>query len=183
MSSPLLIKDAAVLRHTLQVRKRLQLEFLGTVSKLFRDFDVRIEDSLLASLLLASPDELLMAVPTGTVRQSALNSRSTGGNKRVRGARKNKGDVDGPQPGGGKKKKKKVVKGDVGGPQPGGGNLRKKVIGDVGGPQPGGGKARRKKKGNVEGPQPGGNKLRPAKARKGNVTGPQPGGGKRRRTK
>src|SRR5215212_6844410 len=46
------------LRFTLQRNNRLRLEFHAALSKLFREHEVQIEDELLASLVLAAPEEL-----------------------------------------------------------------------------------------------------------------------------
>ena len=130
MSSTMVISDAALLRHAFQVRKRLQLEFLGSLSKLLREFDIKLEDRLLGTLLLASPDELAVDLPIGLHAISTLTTRKGVGNKRVPGKRRGSG-VKGPQPPGGGKQKRGVK-----GPQPpGGGKLRKGVKG----PQPPGG--------------------------------------------
>jgi hypothetical protein len=159
VDSQVMIKDAAALRHTLQIKKRLQLEFLASLSNLLREHNVAVDDSLLTTLVLATPDELVGGVEfkestnvsaaqpgagwTGSP-EAELLSQMMGQNPsapvyNVIMTRTSDPRVInlvlglGPQPGGGV------------GPQPGGGV----------GPQPGGG----------VGPQPGGG------------VGPQPGGG------
>lgn len=127
MEPTLLIKDAAALRHTFQVRKRLQLEFLAGLSKLLREYGVNANDELIGSVILAVPDELM----NGSASMGLAQSSSNGKKKGVGPQHGEKGV--GPQPGGGV------------GPQPGGGV----------GPQPGGGVGPQPGKKGVVGPQPG----------------------------
>lgn len=59
MNSTAMIREAAVLRHTFQIKKRLQLEFLAGLSKLLREHGVSAKDELLSSVVLAVPDEMM----------------------------------------------------------------------------------------------------------------------------
>ena len=173
MDSQVIIKDAAALRHTLTIKKRLQLEFLASLSNLLRIHNVAVNDSLLTNLVLATPNELLGgaefkdtthagAAKPGTgftgSPEAELLSQMMGQNLsapvyNVIMTRTSDPRVInlvlglGPQPGGS----------DAGtGPQPGGSGTGPQSGPDPGtGPQPGGG----------VGPQPGGG------------VGPQPGGG------
>lgn len=51
--------EAAGLRLKLQMNNRLRLEVLAALSKVFREFGEPISDELLASVVLAIPDELV----------------------------------------------------------------------------------------------------------------------------
>ena len=53
------ITEVAALRHVLQIKRRLQLEMLASISKLLREHEVNATDDLLASLVLAVPEELM----------------------------------------------------------------------------------------------------------------------------
>jgi hypothetical protein len=124
MDSTLLIRDAAALRHTFQVKKRLQLEFLAGLSKLLREYGVKADDELIGSLVLAVPDEMM----GGSYMSSAQSAQAANG-RRKNGSKAGVGPQPGrqqrgvgPQPG------RKGV-----GPQPG----RKPRKGAGVGPQPG----------------------------------------------
>jgi hypothetical protein len=187
VDSQVIIKDAAALRHTLQIKKRLQLEFLASLSNLLREHNVAVNDSLLINLVLATPDELVGgakfndttnvgAVQPGTgftgSPEAELLKQMMGQNPsapvyNVIMTRTSDPRVInlvlglGPQPGGG----------DAGvGPQPGGGGVGPQPGGGTG-PQPGGGTG--PQPGGGTGPQPGGG----TGPQPGGGTGPQPGGG------
>jgi len=51
-------REVAALRHSFHIDGRLRLEFLSTVSRLLREYEVPVSNELLASLVLAVPDEL-----------------------------------------------------------------------------------------------------------------------------
>ncbi|MFL6255234.1 MAG: hypothetical protein ACJ74T_09425 [Pyrinomonadaceae bacterium] len=53
------VMEAAGLRLRLQMNNRLRLEVLAALSKVFREFGEPISDELLASVVLAIPDELV----------------------------------------------------------------------------------------------------------------------------
>lgn len=53
------ITEVAALRHVLQIKRRLQLEMLASISRLLREHEVNADDNLLASLVLAVPEELM----------------------------------------------------------------------------------------------------------------------------
>ena len=178
MDSQVIIKDAAALRHTLQIKKRLQLEFLASLSNLLRTHNVAVDDSLLTRLVLATPSELVGGVqfkestnvagagwsgsPEAELLSQMMGQNPSAPVYNVIMTRTSDPSVInlvlglGPQPGGG----------DAGlGPQPGGGGLGPQP-GDGGlGPQPGDGGL---------GPQPGGGGVGP---QPGAGVGPQPGGG------
>ena len=170
MDSQVIIKDAAALRHTLQIKKRLQLELLASLSNLLREHNVAVDDSLLTNLVLATPNELVGGVefketaaarqqpatgfagsPEAELIREMMGQNPTAPVYNVIMARTSDPRVInlvlglGPQPGG-----------NVGtGPQPGGGAGTGPQPGAGTGPQPGAG----------TGPQPGAG------------TGPQPGTG------
>jgi hypothetical protein len=52
------LREVANLRYALQSKSRLRLEFLGELSKLLRVHGQPVRDEVLASLVLAIPDEL-----------------------------------------------------------------------------------------------------------------------------
>ncbi len=51
-------REIASLRLRFQANNRLRLEFLGTLSKILRDYGEPVSDSLLDSVVLATPNEL-----------------------------------------------------------------------------------------------------------------------------
>lgn len=51
-------REIASLRLRFQANNRLRLEFLGTLSKILRDYGEPVSDDLLASVVLATPNEL-----------------------------------------------------------------------------------------------------------------------------
>jgi outer membrane biosynthesis protein TonB len=53
------ITEVAALRHVLQIKRRLQLELLASISRLLREHEVNADDNLLASLVVAVPEELM----------------------------------------------------------------------------------------------------------------------------
>jgi hypothetical protein len=53
------VMEAAGLRLRLQMNNRLRLEVLAALSKVFREFGEPVSDELLASVVLAIPDELV----------------------------------------------------------------------------------------------------------------------------
>lgn len=59
MNSTDLKRRAAALRQTFQVKGRLQLEFLASLSKLLREHTIKIDDDLLSNIILAVPDDLI----------------------------------------------------------------------------------------------------------------------------
>lgn len=52
------LREVAALRHSFHIDGRLRLEFLSTVSRLLREYEVPVSNRLLGSLVLAVPDEL-----------------------------------------------------------------------------------------------------------------------------
>jgi hypothetical protein len=52
------LREMASLRFRLQTNRRLRLETLAAVSKVFREYGEPIEDELLASIVFAVPEEL-----------------------------------------------------------------------------------------------------------------------------
>lgn len=52
------LREIAALRHSFHIDGRLRLEFLSTVSRLLREYEVPVSNRLLSSLVLAVPDEL-----------------------------------------------------------------------------------------------------------------------------
>lgn len=52
------LREIAALRHNFHINSRLRLEFLASLSKMFREHSVPANDELLSSLVLAIPDEL-----------------------------------------------------------------------------------------------------------------------------
>jgi len=73
------IMEAAGLRLRLQMNNRLRLEVLAALSKVFREFGEPVSDELLASVVLAIPDEL--AGHNGGYGVSGQRSSDTGGEK------------------------------------------------------------------------------------------------------
>jgi hypothetical protein len=59
---------AAKLRLRLQMNNRLRLESLAALSRVFREYQEYIDDELLASLVLAVPEELIGETEGGRVR-------------------------------------------------------------------------------------------------------------------
>jgi hypothetical protein len=51
-------REIASLRLRFQANNRLRLEFLGTLSKILRDYGEPVSDGLLDSIVLATPNEL-----------------------------------------------------------------------------------------------------------------------------
>jgi hypothetical protein len=64
MESQVMLKQVANLRLRFQINRRLRLESLAAISKVFRDCGEAIEDELLASIVFAVPDELLSEAGT-----------------------------------------------------------------------------------------------------------------------
>jgi|WetSurMetagenome_2_1015567.scaffolds.fasta_scaffold219094_2 hypothetical protein len=62
-----LLMEVAKLRLRLRMNNRLRLELQALLSKLFRDHGVPIGDELLASLVVAVPEELLIEAETAPV--------------------------------------------------------------------------------------------------------------------
>jgi hypothetical protein len=59
------LQEVAALRHNFHVNHRLRLEFLGSLSKLFRDYGIQASDELLGSLVLSVPEEILSGPQNG----------------------------------------------------------------------------------------------------------------------
>lgn len=59
MSNQKFMSEVSKLRLMFQMNSRLRLESLAAMSKVFRDFEVSVSDELLASVILAVPDELV----------------------------------------------------------------------------------------------------------------------------
>jgi hypothetical protein len=51
-------REIASLRLRFQANNRMRLEFLGTLSKILRDYGEPVSDDLLAAVVLATPNEL-----------------------------------------------------------------------------------------------------------------------------
>lgn len=57
------IDNATNIRAKMRASPRLQLEFKATISKLFREHNIDIDDETLAALTIATPPELSGAAP------------------------------------------------------------------------------------------------------------------------
>lgn len=76
MTAQQTIEQAARLRYKMQINSRLRLETMAALSKVFRDHEQPIHDELLASLVLAVPQELLgEAVPGTGMRYEAQHGK------------------------------------------------------------------------------------------------------------
>lgn len=91
------ITEVAALRHILQIKRRLQLEMLASISKLLREHEVNAEDNLLASLVLAVPEELMddNTSSLGSLRLASNMATKKGARRRPSKAKKSPK----PQPG------------------------------------------------------------------------------------
>lgn len=93
------IREAANLRFAFQSKSRLRLEFLGELSKILRTHGEEVRDDVLASLVVAVPEELATEGGWGAPRGASPSPRPPGA---IQGAKKS-GKKRPPEKGGAKK--------------------------------------------------------------------------------